>query len=119
MQHGMQQQADGNAVFVKELEHAVNDERPVVHRGFNHARAVGVTSEYTQLQRLDSGGEKIEGFGGDREPLLQQVTIAEIRWQSLEQAVGKDAEAPLIFELVAGFLLSCFGGQGRSPDEDA
>jgi hypothetical protein len=41
-------------------------------------------------------------------PLICRIAIAQIRRQSLEQALGEDAEAPLMFKLVAGFLLTCF-----------
>jgi hypothetical protein len=40
------------------------------------------------------------------------IALAEIGRQPLEQAIGEDAEAALAFEMVAGFLLTCFDSQG-------
>ena len=58
-------------------------------------------------ERGDSGEEPqnqsqpAKGLGGDREPPLQWIAIAEVGRDSLEQAIDEDAEAPLMFELLA------------------
>ena len=88
-------------MFMKKLEHAIDDERSIVHCGFNQARAVGVAGTHPHLHRSVARGEEFEGIGRNSEPLLPWVTIGEIGRESLEQASSKDPEAPPVFELLA------------------
>jgi len=112
MEQRMQQHPHWQFVFVEELEQAINDERAVVHRGFNYVPPFALAGIDPQLQRFRAGFEEFESARRDRATLASRVALAEIGWQPLEQAIGEDAEAALVFKMFGGFMLTCFAGHG-------
>jgi hypothetical protein len=104
----MEQHPYWQLAFVKELENAIDDEGAVGHYSFDHAAVFDRIGERANLQWFGAGFKELESIRGDGMPLMSRIAIAQIRWQPLEQTLGEDAEAPLVFKLVAGFLLTCF-----------